>query len=102
MLQGFHRAFAPSRRTLLRGGAAAGAVLVIGFHMAGRGAIGQTVPAAGAAPANALLALSLFSQTAIIRAAYDSRALASAARPNRYQPTILRSLRHDPFANWHR
>jgi isoquinoline 1-oxidoreductase beta subunit len=48
MLRNFARDIAPSRRTLLRTGAAAGAALVIGFHLPLRRAAAQTAAAAPA------------------------------------------------------
>ncbi len=51
MLQDFMKAaFAPSRRTLLKSGAGAGAALVIGFHLAPRRALAQAAAGAGPAP----------------------------------------------------
>ena len=46
MLKDLHRVWAPSRRAMLRGGAAAGAGLVVAFNVPGRQALGQAAPPA--------------------------------------------------------
>lgn len=56
MLKDFHRVWTPSRRAMLRGGAAAGAGLVVAFNFPSRQALGQAAPPAAAAnPATAFV-----------------------------------------------